>query len=1041
MAKQPAVKRDRDRDADDEQGDEPVAKKGRAEEGFAALMVKVQAYVQVALGLKTERRKKRAEGSRRRSGDFDEDDLSDFQESGYLTTSPPYLNGALRAYQIEGVNWLIHLHDSSLNGILADEMGLGKTFQTIALLGYLKHTLGVSGPHIVICPLSVLGNWCREFERWCPTISVLKFHGNKDERVDLRQEMKSQDHDVVVTTYDMVVREKTAFKGTHWEYIIVDEAHRMKNEESLLSQVLRLFTSKHRLLITGTPLQNNLHELWALLNFLLPSLFTEASEFDSWFDAREGKSETSVISQLHKMLAPFMLRRLKADVDTALPPKREIYVGCGLTKLQREWYTKILSKEGALVNNGSGNATRLMNIVMQLRKVCNHPYLFDGAEEPPFITDDSLVTNSGKMLLLDKLLKRLKTDGHRVLLFCQMTRMLDIIEDYLVYNNYDYCRLDGSTSPAQRDEAMNVFNAPDSPKFIFLLSTRAGGLGINLQTADTCILFDSDWNPQADLQAQDRCHRIGQKKPVTVLRLITDGTVEEKVYQRALKKLYLDAAVIQQGRLQEKMKAASKEELLSMVRFGAESIFKKAKEAGTVDTVTDEDIDIILARGERTQSELEQQLKKDAQMSLLNFKMGIDETNLYEFEGVSFSDKPTKQLYVKGIDGSVDETILREAFTPHGVISKVIISPKRDEACVILSDIKSAVGAYIALNQSRTIGECKEVHVSYGSKAAMNIVTAEAIIDAHTIKSQRARTNLVFGFPEDNTAKKIRLPKKPNFPAWQFYDMDKLISYWETECQAIQKAHDQKAAAKERRRQQKEELRQKRKREREMKLDGADAVETVSDEEPEEEDEPEAEVTGLTTRERAERDELLQNPFGKWSRFDFKQFLMGCERHGLGDPESIAADIGKPADEVARYAACIKERGQELPEWVKLQKKIERGEQLRKKREAFMGAVKWKAKQMKADVVPTRLGPWDEVEDRQLVLAAAQCEYGQTKEIMAKLLQDPALQFDWFVRSRSDKELLSRLEQISRQAERERALLEGKDLPPARQKVSTRSKK
>lgn len=275
------------------------------------------------------------------------------------------------------------------------------------------------------------------------------------------------------------------------------------------------------------------------------------------------------------------------DVEKSLPAKVETNIYVGLSQMQLNWYTKILSRDIDALNSVKGQKKmRLLNIVMQLRKVCNHPYLFDGAEPgPPYVEGEHLVTVSGKLAVLDKLLRKLKARGNRVLVFCQMTRMLDILEDYCRYRDFQYCRIDGQTSQNDRDEQMDSYNAPKSSKFVFLLSTRAGGLGINLQTADTVILYDSDWNPQMDLQAQDRAHRIGQKKQVNVYRMITENTLEEKIVRRAMEKLFLDAVVIQQGRLMDNNKKLKPDELQAMVRFGAEQIF-----SAKGPTLTEEDI-------------------------------------------------------------------------------------------------------------------------------------------------------------------------------------------------------------------------------------------------------------------------------------------------------------------------------------------------------------------------------------------------------------------------------------------------------------------
>lgn len=291
---------------------------------------------------------------------------------------------------------------------------------------------------------------------------------------------------------------------------------------SKLSQVLREMKVTNRFLLTGTPLQNNLHELWALLNFLLPDIFDSAENFDDYFNIKKMNDDSDVVTRLHTMLRPFLLRRLKADVEKSLLPKKEITLFSGMTKMQKEWYKKLLTKDIDLLNSsGKGERMRLMNILMHLRKCTNHPYLFDGAEPgPPYTTDQHIVDNCGKMRVLDKLLTKLKANGDRVLIFSQMTTVLDIIEDYCLWKNYKYCRLDGSTAHSDRTERIDAYNAPGSEKFIFMLSTKAGGLGINLMTANIVIIYDSDWNPQNDLQAMDRAHRIGQKKQVVVYRYL-----------------------------------------------------------------------------------------------------------------------------------------------------------------------------------------------------------------------------------------------------------------------------------------------------------------------------------------------------------------------------------------------------------------------------------------------------------------------------------------------------------------------------------------
>ncbi|KAG5113651.1 hypothetical protein JHK82_036920 [Glycine max] len=514
-----------------------------------------------------------------------------------LVTQPSCIQGKMRDYQLAGLNWLIRLYENGINGILADEMGLGKTLQTISLLGYLHEFRGIKGPHMVVAPKSTLGNWMNEIRRFCPILRAIKFLGNPDERRHIRDELLvAGKFDVCVTSFEMAIKEKSALRRFSWRYIIIDEAHRIKNENSLLSKTMRLYSTNYRLLITGTPLQNNLHELWSLLNFLLPEIFSSAETFDEWFQISGENDQQEVVQQLHKVLRPFLLRRLKSDVEKGLPPKKETILKVGMSQMQKQYYRALLQKDLEVVNAG-GERKRLLNIAMQLRKCCNHPYLFQGAEPgPPFTTGDHLIENAGKMVLLDKLLPKLKERDSRVLIFSQMTRLLDILEDYLVFRGYQYCRIDGNTGGDDRDASIDAFNKPGSEKFVFLLSTRAGGLGINLATADVVILYDSDWS----------------------------YTIEEKVIERAYKKLALDALVIQQGRLAEQ-KTVNKDELLQMVRFGAEMVFS-SKDS----TITDEDIDRIIAKGEEATAELDAKMKKFTE-DAIKFKMD-DTAELYDFD-------------------------------------------------------------------------------------------------------------------------------------------------------------------------------------------------------------------------------------------------------------------------------------------------------------------------------------------------------------------------------------------------------------------------
>ncbi|KAK3054669.1 chromatin remodeling complex Adenosinetriphosphatase [Extremus antarcticus] len=616
------------------------------------------------------KRKGGAAGPKRRRTEKEEDaellrqgKLEGKAEHTIFRESPSFIDtGEMRDYQVAGLNWLVSLHENGISGILADEMGLGKTLQTIAFLGYLRFIRGITGPHLVVVPKSTLDNWKREFAMWIPEINILVLQGAKEERHELINErLVDEKFDVCITSYEMILREKSHLKKFAWEYIIIDEAHRIKNEESSLAQIIRIFNSRNRLLITGTPLQNNLHELWALLNFLLPDVFGDSEAFDSWFKNQDADQDT-VVQQLHRVLRPFLLRRVKADVEKSLLPKKEVNLYVGMSPMQIKWYKNILEKDIDAVNGAAGNKeskTRLLNIVMQLRKCCNHPYLFDGAEPgPPYTTDEHLVDNSAKMVMLDKLLKKMMAQGSRVLIFSQMSRVLDILEDYSVMRGFKYCRIDGSTAHEDRIAAIDDYNKPGSEKFLFLLTTRAGGLGINLTSADIVVLFDSDWNPQADLQAMDRAHRIGQTKQVHVFRFVTEEAIEEKVLERAAQKLRLDQLVIQQGRAQQQAKAAaSKDELLGMIQHGAEKVFEQNEGGGVFgkkgDEITENDFDEIMRHGEERTKEMQAKYSKLGLDDLQKFSS--DANGTYEWNGENFVNAKKKEIGISWINPSKRE--------------------------------------------------------------------------------------------------------------------------------------------------------------------------------------------------------------------------------------------------------------------------------------------------------------------------------------------------------------------------------------------------
>ncbi|KAK9834176.1 hypothetical protein WJX81_005712 [Elliptochloris bilobata] len=497
-------------------------------------------------------------------------------------TQPAMLaGGTLRGYQLGGLRFLLSLVNNRVNGILADEMGLGKTIQTISLLATLAERKGVNGPHMILAPKAVQSNWANEFAKWAPGLKAVLYDGTPEERRAMRAEhIKPGGFNTLITHYDLALRDRSALRKVQWEVLMVDEGHRLKNAASRLAEALRGYSFRHRVLLTGTPIQNSLAELWALLNFVLPAVFDCAESFDEWFaapfrgqgtDADDAAAQLNeeeqllVIGRLHQVLRPFMLRRTKAEVETELPGKAEHVVRCDLSAWQRLWYRQI-AEEGR-VGMGGRAARSLQNAAMHLRKVCAHPYLFLEALQPPYHPEDpeELVRASGKLALLDGILPKLRATGHRVLLFSQMTRALDVVEDFLDLRGLPCLRLDGTTKAADRARLLAEYNAEGSEAFVFLLSTRAGGLGLNLQSADTVIMFDSDWNPSMDLQAEDRAHRIGQKREVLVLVLVSAGTVEEDILDRARQKRDIDAKVIQAGMFNDRSTHGERQQVLQVL--------------------------------------------------------------------------------------------------------------------------------------------------------------------------------------------------------------------------------------------------------------------------------------------------------------------------------------------------------------------------------------------------------------------------------------------------------------------------------------------
>lgn len=516
--------------------------------------------------------------------------------------------GKLKSYQIQGLEWMVSLYNNCLNGILADEMGLGKTIQTIALFCYLIEKKDNDGPFLVVVPLSTITNWIVEFDKWAPHIKKMIYKGDPATRKCLGAQMRTEKFNVVLTTYDYVMKDRTVLNRIAWQYIVVDEGHRMKNYKCKFAMTLgQHYQSAHRLLLTGTPLQNNLAELWALLNFLLPKIFACCEDFEKWFNRPFAKfgmereiplneeERLLVINRLHQVLRPFLLRRMKKEVEQELPNKVEYVIKVDLSGWQKIYYNQ-LKEHGMLARDpstGKIGSRSLMNTMMQLRKICNHPYLFLSG-----YSDDFLMSNiskcSGKFELLDRILPKLTSNGHKILIFSQMTQLMDIMQYYFNIKGLRHLRLDGTTKADDRGTWTHLFNSEGSDYKIFLLSTRAGGLGLNLQAADTVIIFDSDFNPQMDLQAQDRAHRIGQKHEVRVYRLVTSTRVEEEILSRAAMKKNLDDVVIQAGLFNQKASDTERRKKLEDLLRRDEGVVDEEDDS----VPDDEQINEMLARNE-----------------------------------------------------------------------------------------------------------------------------------------------------------------------------------------------------------------------------------------------------------------------------------------------------------------------------------------------------------------------------------------------------------------------------------------------------------
>lgn len=585
-----------------------------------------------------------------------------FEDKAMLKEQSKLLvGGELMSYQLEGLNWLYYQWHQQQNAILADEMGLGKTIQVIGFLLTLKEAHGC-WPFLIVVPNSTCANWRREIKHWAPSLRVVTYFGSSEARAlsEKYELFPGKDKDlrchIVVTSYDAAQDDdfRKVFRRINWQALIVDEGQRLKNDKNILYSALSALKAPFKVLLTGTPLQNNPRELFNLLQFLDTSI--DAAELEQQYTELTKEN----VPRLHNMLRPFFLRRTKAQVLTFLPPMAQIIVPVTLTVLQKKLYKSILARNPDLLKAIFGGSKRalakterasLNNMLMQLRKCLCHPFVYNRDIEERssnvVVSHRNLVEASSKLQLLEIMLPKLQERGHRVLLFSQFLNMLDMVEDFLDGLGLFYQRLDGSMGSLEKQKRIDEFNAPDSRLFAFLLSTRAGGVGINLATADTVIILDPDFNPHQDIQALSRAHRIGQKKKVLVFQLTTRSTAEEKIMQIGKKKMALDHALIEHM-------AADEEESLdleSILRHGTQALFQE----GDADDIKYDSasVDKLLDRSRIENTDIAKDQSAESQFSFA--RVWANDKGILE-EGLEEEDSDS----ASAPDASIWENILKE---------------------------------------------------------------------------------------------------------------------------------------------------------------------------------------------------------------------------------------------------------------------------------------------------------------------------------------------------------------------------------------------
>ncbi|CAL7947361.1 unnamed protein product [Xylocopa violacea] len=536
------------------------------------------------------------------------------EESGFLKDEPLHkvdnlfkvpqsIWKKLYKYQRVSVQWLWELHCRGLGGLLGDEMGLGKTVQVIAFLAGLDSSELLSdggrfrglGPTIVVCPATLMEQWVKHFHEWWPILRVVVLHQSGTYNGDLEYLIHSlKPGGILITSYSGMLRHKDLLVTSQWHYVILDEGHKIRNPQAKVSKAVKEFSTPHRLLLTGSPMQNSLKELWSLFDFILPGKLGTLPAFlehcatpitrGGYVNATPLQEATAlqVATMLRDAITPYMLRRTKNDVQhhVSLPKKNEQVLFCSLTEEQKKLYKKFLrSSDVSFILHEKNNMesgryrARLLIALTALRKICNHPDLFlytspIDSDEDIDVSEEALEKfgywkRSGKMTVVRSLLKIWKKQGHKVLLFTQGRQMMHVLESLVQSEEYTYLRMDGTTPMSKRQETIHLFNK-DPSYFIFLLTTRVGGLGVNLTGANRVVIYDPDWNPATDAQARERAWRIGQNKRVTIYRLITAGTIEEKMYHRQIFKLLLSNKVLEDPRQRRLFKTSDLVELFNL---------------------------------------------------------------------------------------------------------------------------------------------------------------------------------------------------------------------------------------------------------------------------------------------------------------------------------------------------------------------------------------------------------------------------------------------------------------------------------------------